>query len=139
MQGQHTTTFAEMFTLENGGKIIDTPGIKTLSFNYLETQDVSHNFREMFEVSEDCKFSNCLHRDEPKCAVKQAIDEGRISEYRYFLYQYYDYEVGKKLKASGLYKETSAYINKLADEIIALGISVKQFRYILLKKKVFIH
>ena len=85
-KGQHTTTFAEMFTLENGGNIIDTPGIKTLSFNYLETQDVSHNFREMFDVSENCKFSNCLHRNEPKCAVKEAIDDGHISEYRYYNY-----------------------------------------------------
>jgi ribosome biogenesis GTPase len=85
-KGQHTTTFAEMFSLKQGGDIIDTPGIKTLSFNYLETQDVSHNFREMFQFSENCKFSNCLHRNEPKCAVKQAIDEGSISEYRYFNY-----------------------------------------------------
>lgn len=85
-KGQHTTTFAEMFALEQGGWIIDTPGIKTLSFNYLETQDVSHNFREFFEHSEHCKFSNCLHRNEPKCAVKQAIEEGYVSEYRYYNY-----------------------------------------------------
>lgn len=85
-KGQHTTTFAEMFDLHNGGRIIDTPGIKTLSFNYLEVQDVNHNFREMFAISEHCKFSNCLHRNEPKCAVKQAVEEGQISEYRYYNY-----------------------------------------------------
>ena len=85
-KGQHTTTFAQMHEIQNGGKIIDTPGIKTLSFNYLEVADVAHNFKEFFEVSEACKFSNCLHRNEPKCAVKQSIEEGHISELRYFNY-----------------------------------------------------
>lgn len=82
-KGQHTTTFAEMFDLEFGGKIIDTPGIKTLSFNHLEVMDVAHNFRELFEYSKDCKFSDCTHRNEPKCAVKEAIEKGEISELRY--------------------------------------------------------
>ncbi len=86
-KGQHTTTFAEMFDLDFGGAIIDTPGIKTLSFNNLEPIDVAHNFREFFELSEACKFGgNCLHRDEPKCAVKEAIEKGGISELRYFNY-----------------------------------------------------
>lgn len=82
-KGQHTTTFAEMFNLEFGGKIIDTPGIKTLSFNHLDIKDVAHNFREFFEYSSGCKFSNCTHRNEPKCAVKEAIETGEISELRY--------------------------------------------------------
>lgn len=82
-KGQHTTTFAEMFDLEFGGKIIDTPGIKTLSFNHLEVMDVAHNFRELFEYSSGCKFNNCTHRNEPKCAVKEAIENGEISELRY--------------------------------------------------------
>ena len=86
-KGQHTTTFAEMFPLSFGGQIIDTPGIKTLSFNNLEPADVAHNFREFFETSPDCKFGGqCLHRDEPKCAVKAAIEEGEISELRYMNY-----------------------------------------------------
>lgn len=85
-KGQHTTTFAEMFALHDGGSLIDTPGIKTLSFNNLEPMDVAHNFREFFEFSEHCKFSNCSHRDEPKCAVKDAIEEGFISELRYHNY-----------------------------------------------------
>lgn len=86
-KGQHTTTFAEMFDLDFGGSIIDTPGIKTLSFNNLEPIDVAHNFREFFELSESCKFGgNCLHRDEPKCAVKQALETGEASELRYFNY-----------------------------------------------------
>ena len=85
-KGQHTTTFAEMFPLEIGGFVIDTPGIKTLSFNNLEPEDVVHNFREFFDKSKDCKFGNCKHRDEPKCAVKEALETGEISELRYFNY-----------------------------------------------------
>lgn len=85
-KGQHTTTFAEMFSLSFGGRIIDTPGIKTLSFSHFEPMDVAHNFKEIFKYSEECKFSNCLHRDEPKCAVKTAIENEEISELRYFNY-----------------------------------------------------
>jgi len=82
-KGQHTTTFAELFQLDTETAIIDTPGIKTLSYNNLEVMDVTHNFREFFEYSSDCKFHNCTHRNEPGCAVKQAIEEGLISELRY--------------------------------------------------------
>lgn len=85
-KGQHTTTFAEMFDLDFGGSVIDTPGIKTLSFNNLEPMDVAHNFREFFKYSEGCKFSNCTHRNEPKCAVKAAIESGEISELRFWNY-----------------------------------------------------
>ena len=86
-KGQHTTTFAEMFPLTFGGQIIDTPGIKTLSFSNLEPADVAHNFREFFEMSQHCKFGGqCLHRTEPHCAVKSAIEEGEISELRYMNY-----------------------------------------------------
>ncbi len=85
-KGQHTTTFAEMHTLDFGGKIIDTPGIKTLSFNNLEVMDVAHNFRDIFQISTHCKFSNCTHRNEPQCAVKEAVEAGRISELRYINY-----------------------------------------------------
>lgn len=82
-KGQHTTTFAEMFELQFGGHIIDTPGIKTLSFNHLEVKDVAHNFREFFIESVNCKFANCTHREEPKCSVKKMIEEDEISELRY--------------------------------------------------------
>lgn len=86
-KGVHTTTFAEMHQLDFGGAIIDTPGIKTLSFNHLEPMDVAHNFREFFEHSENCRFGGkCLHRDEPGCAVKAAIESGMISELRYANY-----------------------------------------------------
>ena len=82
-KGQHTTTFAEMFKLSFGGRIIDTPGIKTLSFNHLEAMDVAHNFREMFELSEHCRFHNCTHINEPGCAVKEALETGKVHELRY--------------------------------------------------------
>ena len=82
-KGQHTTTFAEIFELPFGGQIIDTPGIKTLGFNYLEEMDVAHNFREFFVLSKDCKFGDCMHRNEPKCAVKEALENEQISAMRY--------------------------------------------------------
>lgn len=85
-KGQHTTTFAEMFELEFGGELIDTPGIKTLSFNHLEAMDVAHNFREIFKFSEDCRFGNCTHINEPGCAVKAAVEEGEIHPWRYANY-----------------------------------------------------
>ncbi|HMQ06878.1 MAG TPA: ribosome small subunit-dependent GTPase A [Saprospiraceae bacterium] len=85
-KGQHTTTFAEMFHLQLGGAIIDTPGIKTLSFNHLEVLDIAHNFREFFAASGQCKFSNCTHRNEPGCAVKRLVESGQISELRYINY-----------------------------------------------------
>ncbi len=82
-KGQHTTTFAEMYFLTEGGNLIDTPGIKTLSFNHLEPLDVAHNFREFFAKSPACRYNNCTHRNEPKCAVKEAITNNEISELRY--------------------------------------------------------
>lgn len=85
-KGQHTTTFAEMFDLGNETKIIDTPGIKTLSYNHLEVQDVAHNFREFFQKSPECKYADCTHRNEPNCAVKDAIENNEISELRYMNY-----------------------------------------------------
>lgn len=86
-KGQHTTTFAEMFDLIGGGKIIDTPGIKTLGFNHFDKMDVAHNFREFFAITENCRFGgSCLHRDEPGCAVKAAIEAETISELRYMNY-----------------------------------------------------
>lgn len=84
-KGQHTTTFAEMYTLDDG-QIIDTPGFKTLSFNNLNPLDVAHNFRELFILSEHCHFPNCTHRNEPKCEVKLKLSEGAISEMRYHNY-----------------------------------------------------
>lgn len=82
-KGQHTTTFAEMHSLSFGGYIIDTPGIKMLSYNNLEPLDVAHNFREFFILSSECRFPNCLHKEEPGCAVKAAVENGSVSPLRY--------------------------------------------------------
>jgi len=82
-KGQHTTTFAEMHPLSMGGHIIDTPGIKMLSYNNLEPLDVAHNFREFFVLSSRCRFPNCLHKDEPGCAVKAGLEDGSVSPLRY--------------------------------------------------------
>lgn len=88
-KGQHTTTFAEMHPLDMGGQIIDTPGIKTLSFIHLEPNQVAHNFREIFALSSQCRFGGaCLHRNEPKCAVKAAVERDEISSLRYENYLY---------------------------------------------------
>jgi ribosome biogenesis GTPase / thiamine phosphate phosphatase len=88
-KGQHTTTFAEMHPLDMGGQIIDTPGIKTLSFIHLEPNQIAHNFREIFALSPQCRFGGaCLHRNEPKCAVKAAVERDEISSLRYENYLY---------------------------------------------------
>ncbi|MDX2069564.1 MAG: ribosome small subunit-dependent GTPase A [Haliscomenobacter sp.] len=88
-KGQHTTTFAEMHPLDMGGQIIDTPGIKTLSFIHLEPNQIAHNFREIFALSPQCRFGGaCLHRNEPKCAVKAAVERDEISPLRYENYLY---------------------------------------------------
>lgn len=83
-KGQHTTTFAEMHPLDFGGYLIDTPGIKTLSFNNLQPFDVVHNFKEFFVLSQGCKFGgSCTHRNEPACAVKIALEADEVSASRY--------------------------------------------------------
>lgn len=85
-KGQHTTTFAEMFDLPGGGKIIDTPGVKEFGLIDLEREELSHYFPEMRAVLHNCRFNNCLHMNEPDCAVKQAVRDGKIAEDRYISY-----------------------------------------------------
>lgn len=85
-QGQHTTTFAEMHELSFGGFIIDTPGIKGFGVVDFEPNEITDYFPELFELKKDCKFNNCLHQKEPKCAVKKALEEDRIAPSRYFSY-----------------------------------------------------
>lgn len=85
-KGRHTTTFAEMHPLDFGGYIIDTPGIKEFGVVNMEKQDVAGYFPEMEKYMHDCKFNNCLHVKEPQCAVKQAMEEGKIAESRYINY-----------------------------------------------------
>jgi len=86
MQGQHTTTFAEMYDLSFGGHIIDTPGIKGFGIVDLEPQDIGNFFPEFFAVKQNCKFHNCLHLEEPKCAVKQGVEAETLSTSRYRSY-----------------------------------------------------
>jgi ribosome biogenesis GTPase / thiamine phosphate phosphatase len=85
-KGTHTTTFAEMFELPEGGFIIDTPGIRELGVIDIEKQELSHFFPEMRERMHDCKFSNCRHINEPGCAVLKALEEGEIELSRYESY-----------------------------------------------------
>jgi ribosome biogenesis GTPase len=85
-QGQHTTTFAEMHELSFGGFIIDTPGIKGFGVVDFEPQEITDYFPELFALKKDCKFNNCLHQKEPKCAVKLALEDDRIAPSRYFSY-----------------------------------------------------
>ena len=85
-KGQHTTTFAEMFDLLQGGKIIDTPGMREFGLVDISKQELSHYFSEMKPLLQDCQFNNCLHYNEPGCAVKQAVQEGRIHEDRFISY-----------------------------------------------------
>ncbi len=82
-QGKHTTTFAEMHELKFGGHIIDTPGIKGLGIIDIEKEEIHHYFPEMRKRMNDCKFHNCVHVNEPKCAIKKAVEEGEIAEFRY--------------------------------------------------------
>ncbi|RAV29881.1 ribosome small subunit-dependent GTPase A [Sinomicrobium soli] len=85
-QGQHTTTFAEMFDLSFGARIIDTPGIKGFGIIDMEKEELGDYFPEFFALKSGCRFNNCLHVEEPHCAVKQALEDGEISWSRYKSY-----------------------------------------------------
>ncbi len=85
-KGVHTTTFAEMYFLPEGGAIIDTPGIKELGVVDLENGELAHYFPEMKALINQCRFNNCMHLNEPGCAVKKAVDEGKLALTRYDSY-----------------------------------------------------
>jgi ribosome biogenesis GTPase len=85
-KGKHTTTFAEMHPLSYGGFIVDTPGIKELGLVDMEKEEIAGYFPEMFAVKGNCKFNNCLHVNEPKCAVIAAVESGEIAVSRYNSY-----------------------------------------------------
>jgi ribosome biogenesis GTPase len=86
-KGMHTTTFSEMYPLPDANAwIIDTPGIKGFGLLDIQKEEVGHYFREIFEVSRACRYSNCIHMNEPGCAVNQAVIEGRIALSRYESY-----------------------------------------------------
>ncbi len=85
-QGVHTTTFAEMYDLPFGGHLIDTPGIRGLGVVDIEPEELSNYFPEFLKLKPDCKFNNCVHINEPQCAVKEALEEGEIAPERYNSY-----------------------------------------------------
>lgn len=85
-KGLHTTTFAEMFDLPFGGKIIDTPGMREFAMMDIEPHELSHYFPEMKALIHHCKFNNCMHIEEPGCAVKKAVEENKIAAERYISY-----------------------------------------------------
>ena len=85
-KGMHTTTFSEMFELRSGGHIIDTPGIKGFGTFDMEVNEISHYFKEIFAVSDQCKFTDCTHVHEPDCAVRKAVENHLVSSSRYQSY-----------------------------------------------------
>ncbi len=85
-KGMHTTTFVEMHPLPHDGYIIDTPGIKEFGLTDMVPEEVSGYFPEMRELLDNCQFNDCLHMKEPGCAVKEAVENGEISEERYHNY-----------------------------------------------------
>lgn len=85
-QGQHTTTFAEMYDLDFGARIIDTPGIKGFGIVDMKKAEIGDYFPEFFKRKEDCKFNNCLHMEEPHCAVKEALEKDEVAWSRYRSY-----------------------------------------------------
>tara|TARA_R110002051_G_scaffold325678_2_gene430107 strand:- start:20537 stop:21490 length:954 start_codon:yes stop_codon:yes gene_type:complete len=86
LQGQHTTTFAEMFDLDMGARIIDTPGIKGFGIVDMEKEEIGDYFPEFFKLKQNCKFNNCLHLEEPNCAIKNALEIDEIAWSRYRSY-----------------------------------------------------
>lgn len=82
-QGKHTTTFSEMYDLDFGASIIDTPGVRGFGLIEMDKYELSDYFVEFFKLKSDCKFNNCLHINEPKCAVKLALENGEIASSRY--------------------------------------------------------
>jgi ribosome biogenesis GTPase len=86
LKGMHTTTFAELFPLSFGGNIIDSPGIKELGLVEMKKEEVAHYFPEMLSKMNACKFNNCLHVNEPGCAILKAVEVGEISQERYQSY-----------------------------------------------------
>ncbi len=96
-KGMHTTTFSEMFPVPGGGYIIDTPGIKGFGTFDMEEEEIGHYFPEIFSVSANCRYNNCTHRQEPGCAVREAVEQHYISESRYssYLNMLEDKEEGK--------------------------------------------
>ncbi|MDO5614682.1 MAG: ribosome small subunit-dependent GTPase A [Cruoricaptor ignavus] len=86
LKGKHTTTFAQMYFWHFGGAVIDTPGVREFAMIDVEKEEIQHYFPEIFSKGRACKFHNCLHINEPKCAVLQGLEDGEIDESRYMTY-----------------------------------------------------
>ena len=84
--GKHTTSFTEMYELNFGGYVIDTPGIKAFGMLDMQSWEISHYFPEIFRLSADCQYNNCTHTHEPGCAVKTAVEKGAIAQSRFISY-----------------------------------------------------
>lgn len=97
-KGKHTTTFAEMICLKNGGYIIDTPGIKEFGLIDFKKEDLIHYFPELFSILKECRFYNCTHTGEPGCALEKAMKENRVSNERYknYLNIFYGRDIDEK-------------------------------------------
>ena len=85
-KGMHTTTFAEMFDLPFSGKVIDTPGLREFGLVDIQKNELSHYFPEMRQRLQNCQFNNCMHINEPNCAIKEALNKGEIHVERYVSY-----------------------------------------------------
>jgi ribosome biogenesis GTPase len=85
-KGLHTTTFAEMFDLNDESQVIDAPGVREFGLVDITRQELSHYFPEMLALLTDCQFNNCMHTNEPGCAVKAEVGIGTVSEDRYVSY-----------------------------------------------------
>ena len=86
LKGKHTTTFAQMHFWDFGGSVIDTPGVREFAMIDVEKEEIQHYFPEIFQKGRDCKYHNCMHINEPKCAVLQSLESGHIEETRYITY-----------------------------------------------------
>ena len=86
LQGKHTTTYAELHDLDNGVKLIDTPGIKGFGLVNFNKEEIGNFFPEFFKLKSKCKFNNCMHLNEPKCSIKSKVDLEEISKSRYDSY-----------------------------------------------------
>ncbi|MDD7793746.1 ribosome small subunit-dependent GTPase A [Clostridium sp. 'White wine YQ'] len=96
-RGKHTTRHSELLTIENG-YVVDTPGFSTLDISFIEKEKLMYYFPDFEEYNDNCKFTGCLHHKEPNCAVKKALEEGKINEFRYDFYIRTLEEIGRKNK-----------------------------------------
>ena len=84
--GKHTTTSSTLYKLPEGGDIIDSPGVNIFGLAHITEQNLAYGYREIKQLADQCKYSNCLHLKEPKCAVKDGVDNGSVSKQRYLRY-----------------------------------------------------